>query len=210
MDKNTVISYLRREGITKIDAAFLTHYSQDHGEGYLALIEGGYVGKLFLPSYKDKTLKPALLSAAVAYDVPVRHLRDGDRISMAALDLFALDGRWGEGENGLVYRIDAPGGKILLTGDLDKTGQRYILYRGGDVDCDILSVPYHGDNDGYLGEFLRAASPSVAVISAVQPPDESISKGYEAENVSLFRTDRDGAVRIRIFPNGRRTIKTFR
>lgn len=209
-DENTVISYLNREGISKIDAAFLTHYSKDHGEGYLALMEDGYVGRLFLPSYKDKTLKPALLSTAIEHGVPVRHLRDGDRVSLASLDLFALDGRCGEGDNGLVYRIDVPGGNILLTGDLDRNGQRYILYRGGNVDCDILTVPSHGTDGGYLPEFIEAAQPSVAVISSDQPPDESILQGYEAQNISLFRTDRDGAIRIRIFPDGRRIIKTFR
>ncbi|MBE7025697.1 MAG: DNA internalization-related competence protein ComEC/Rec2 [Ruminococcaceae bacterium] len=209
--KSTVLPYLAREGIRKIDAAFLTHYSTNHG--YLTLMENGYIDTLLLPAYAEKVQKPRLLSAAKASGVSVRHLRDGDTVFAASLSVSVLDATYGDKEtSGLVYRLEVAGSKILLTGKLDKNGQRRIVYRGGDVDCDILQVPSHGAEAGYLPDFMQAVQPTIGVISAHdgRPPDEAVPEAYAAENISIFRTDKQGTVRIRIFPDGRRIIQTLR
>lgn len=212
--ENTVLPYLRQEGIAKIDAAFLTHYHTDHAAGFLSLLENGCIGTLYLPAAADSSLKPALAAKAQALGVRVRYLGDGDTVTLSALTVSAFDTADGNEENnGLVYRLDVPGGRVLFTGDIDKNGERRLVYRGADIDCDILKVPHHGSDTSGLAEFTAAVSPEAAVISCGKNhyghPADSVLDAYAAANVPVFRTDTQGTVRVRIFADGRRKIETL-
>ncbi len=213
--ENTVLPYLRREGISKIDAAFLTHYHTDHGHGYLSLLESGAISTLYLPAHADETLKPALAAKAMEKGVSVRYLGDGDTVTLDTLSVSAFSAADGNAENnGLVYRLDVPGGRVLFTGDIDKNGERRLVYRGADLDSDILKVAHHGSDTSGLPEFTDSVSPDVAVISCGENdyghPAESVLDAFAARNVPVLRTDTQGTVRIRIFSDGQRKIDTLR
>ncbi len=199
--ENTLIPYLGRQGIHKIDAAFLTNYHIDHGGAMLGLLEQGMIGTLYLPYHEDKELKPDLARAAYAAGTHIRYLGDGDVVTMGDCHVESFDTAAGSEENkGMIYRVYTEGVKLLFTGDMDEKGQRRLLYRGGDVDCDILKVPRHGDEDALFGEFTNAASPFLAVIScdgnALGRPHEKVLREYEKRNIPVYRTDERGTVRL--------------
>lgn len=212
--EKTVIPYLGREGIAQIDAAFLTHYHTDHGAGFLSLLENGYIGTLFLPAHEDRELKPELATMAMKAGVRVRYLGDGDTVTLDELNVTAFStGAAGE-NNGLVYRLDIADTRILFTGDIDKNGERRLVYRGADIDSDILKVPHHGADTSGLPEFTDAVSPETAVISCGENfyghPAQSVLELYEKRGIPVHRTDTEGTVRIRFFANGKRKIETLR
>ena len=55
-------------------------------------------------------------------------------------------------------------GSILLTGDM-KLDEEYALLEAGVVPaCDVLKIPFHGDNSATSDSFLQAVSPKAALI----------------------------------------------
>ena len=54
---------------------------------------------------------------------------------------------------------------VLLTGDIYGDAERALLAGGASLDSDLLKVAHHGSGDSTTEAFLRAASPSAAVIS---------------------------------------------
>jgi len=210
----TVLPYLRQEGISKIDAAFLTHYHTDHAAGFLTLMENNCIDRLYLPAVPDKKTAPSLAAYALETQTRVRYLGDGDTVSLSALTVSAFSVANGNEENnGLVYRLDAPGGSVLFSGNIDKNGERRLVYRGADIDCDIEKVPHHGADTSGLPEFWDAVSPGAAVISCIENqhgyPADSVLTALASREIPIYRTDTQGTVRIRIFPDGRRKIETL-
>ncbi len=205
--EKTVIPYIRNRGLLEIEAAFLTHYHTDHGAAYLRLMEEGLVRTLFLPSHADSDLKPALAAMAAKTGTAIRYLGDGDTVQLGALSVSAFDSNIGTDENnGLLYRMESFGVRLLFTGDIDKKGERRLVWRGADLDCDILKVPHHGASTAGSEEFTAATSPSLAVISCGENsyghPSQTILSNYAERNIPVYRTDQNGTVEITILPNG--------
>ena len=65
----------------------------------------------------------------------------------------------------LVLRLVYGEVSVLLTGDIFSVAERALLAGGAALDSDVLKVPHHGSDSSSTREFLRAVSPSAAVIS---------------------------------------------
>lgn len=77
----------------------------------------------------------------------------------------------------VVLRLDCKIGantvKVLLPGDINEKGAKYLLEEAGmagRLDAHIFKAPHHGSHD-YHREFLRAAQPQVSVVSSGESPD---------------------------------------
>lgn len=213
--RNTVEPYLRRQGIGKVDAAFLTHYHIDHGGAYVQLLEDGMIRTLYLPYHADMELKRELEEAARKAETNVRYLGDGDVIRFGKITVASFDSKAGSEENnGLVYRLEAEGTRLLFTGDIDKEGARRLVFRGADIDCDVIKVPHHGASTSVLPEFTEATSPDIAVISCGKNsyghPHQKALTTYTENCGTLLRTDQNGTVRIYLLPGGVRHVQTLR
>ncbi|MBQ7036816.1 MAG: ComEC/Rec2 family competence protein [Clostridia bacterium] len=199
--ENTIIPYLSRQGIRKINGAFLTSYRLEHGGAMVGLMEKGMIETLYLPYHKDDNLKRLIAETAMGTGTKVRFLGDGDVIMAGGIRIESFDSAAGSKENnGMLYRVQTEGVKLLFTGKTDEKGQRRLLYRGADVDCDILKVARYGNAGDFFGEFTDAASPSLAVISCsgntLDLPHENVLAEYEKRNIPLYRTDENGTIKL--------------
>ena len=76
-----------------------------------------------------------------------------------------------------------------------------------DLRCDLLKVPHHGSRSSSSDDFVVRTNPKIAIVTAGRgnpyghPSDETVSR-YEKNGSRLYRTDRDGAVTVRIRENG--------
>lgn len=191
--ERTVLPYLRREGIRKIDAAFVTAYHTENVRGVISLLENGYIETLYLPSAEGGEWKAELARVAGKCGTRVRYLGDGDAVrigdsTVCAMGAFAKS----EENHGLAYRLSVPGGSVLFAGDIEDSGARRLLWRGADLSADVLSVGKHT----VLPEFLAAVSPKLSVVSGGEMP-------------AAHRTD-ESAVRVRISPSGEIRTEPYR
>lgn len=96
---------------------------------------------------------------------------------------------------------------MLLTGDLEADGEERLLASGILQDIDVLKVAHHGSNHSTGAELLQAITPEVAVISCGKDnsyghPGEVLLKRLRDAGCSIARTDRQGAVSVKVKKNG--------
>ena len=66
----------------------------------------------------------------------------------------------------VVVRVVYGNANFLLTGDVFRDGERWLLGSGNVLDSDVLKVAHHGSDTSSSAPFLSAVSPRAAVISA--------------------------------------------
>ncbi len=210
-------SFLKYKGKRCIDILAVSHAHPDHTGGVGCLAEQFRVkeiwdnGRLLLPD-------------SLKY-IPHRSLSRGDMIEGPGYRISVLHpyprfytstGREYEAANNdsLVFRIEGGKGSFLYAGDIETEAEDDILYLGKWLKSSVLKVPHHGGKTSAHELFLRTVSPDVAVISAGR--DNSFGHPHQEtldalKGVRIYRTDLDGAIKIR--PNGSgveiRTYKDF-
>lgn len=198
-----------------IDVVVLTHPHADHYLGLIGVMERYRVRRLLSSgANSDVAEYAAFLRAAEAEGARPEPLRAGDRIALG--DCAMADVLWpvagaadadDPNEASVVLhvrRADAtsPSAAVLLTGDATDDVERALLASGVDVAADVLKVGHHGSRSSSTGEFLDAVAPTAAIISVGRNsyghPAVAAVMRMEKRGVSVFRTDRDGDVVVRI------------
>jgi len=75
-------------------------------------------------------------------------------------------------------------------------------------------VPHHGAKSSLNEDFIRAVSPEIAVVSVgyqnrYRHPSSEHIEGYEKVGARIFRTDKDGAIILKVNERGI-NIKTYK
>jgi competence protein ComEC len=203
-----VAPFLWYRGITRLDVVAVTHPEMDHAGGLASVV------RLFAP-HEIWTARPLdempatrpLLAAAREVGANVRRLHAGDRPQLGKNT--AIEVLWPDAESealetnerSLVLRVSLDQRSFLLTGDLEKEGERLLIESGKELGADVLKVGHHGSRQATSKELLDRVKPSLAVISVGGqnahhlPSSETIERLREA-GVKILRTDSDGAVTI--------------
>ena len=103
----------------------------------------------------------------------------------------------------LVTSIALGGFDVLLSGDLEAEGEELILSKI--QHHSILKVGHHGSITSTSPAWLRAVSPEVAIISCGRRnnfnfPSPQVLSVLQDSGAEVFRTDRQGCVKIQIWP----------
>ncbi len=105
--------------------------------------------------------------------------------------------------NSLCVKVRFGRASMLFTGDIMAEAEAELVrMAGGRLKSDILMSPHHGSASSSAPAFLDAVQPDAVVISAgwrnrFHFPAEQTLNAYRERHIRVFRTDRDGAVRIR-------------
>lgn len=187
------------------------------------------IGMLVLPDVAKESKNDNYLTlVAMAKDkgVPVRLIHTGERVESGALSLFCLhpaEGYANEDTNAYSTVLYLKYGQFsaLFTGDLEGEGEELVtkflcgqegqtdLWHSGEVsketagNISLLKVAHHGSKYSTSEEFLSAASPRIAVISAGRnnsyghPHTETLER-LEKQGCAVFQTPESGAVTVRV------------
>jgi competence protein ComEC len=194
---------LRALGVARLDALVLTHENRDHIGGALSILENFETDAL-LHSLPERH---PLLALAPA---PRRCLRgtawtwDGVRFELLHPQADRPARR--RNDESCVLRVDASGSAMLLTGDIERAAELAIA-SGGAARAEVLLVPHHGSRSSSSPPFLAAVRPRLAVVSAgyrnrFGHPAAQVLERYAAAGVRILRTDKQGAVTVRLGANG--------
>ncbi len=199
-------------GVTALDAVFITHLDKDHIGGLTWLAEsdieiGAWYSSAMYLDVDSPEEHPAVLAAAVRGQEAI-FLKAGDQIPLGSAVLKVLAplvmAEDKDDNNSLVMMLESSEGKILLTGDIEYPAEKLLLASGCDLDCDVLKVANHADDDTTSPAFVQAASPQIAVIStssAEKPetPDKDVVRTLTAQGAEVCVTQEcTGGILVRL------------
>lgn len=176
-----LIPFLKYQGVSTLDAVFITHPDEDHCNGIRELLEKGkdhgiYVRCIVLPDIAIQARDEAyveLEKAALAENIPVQYISSGQVVEADGLSLVCLHPEsrssiQDANEYSMVLKLTYGEFSALLTGDLEGAGEKRLLTlmgESGDSGVTVLKVAHHGSGNSTSKEFLECLSPYYTVIS---------------------------------------------
>ncbi|MEO7795970.1 MAG: ComEC/Rec2 family competence protein, partial [Thermoanaerobaculia bacterium] len=159
---------LAERGITRLDAVIVSHGDSDHC--------GGLIDAASYVPIDEVWAAPELMASACVGELlalsraTFRGLVAGDRARLGGLGFEALgpqrEGSGKDNDRSLVLLLEAEGRRLLLTGDVERSGEIALLTRAPQaLRCDLLKVAHHGSASSSEAAFLEAARPRMSVTS---------------------------------------------
>jgi beta-lactamase superfamily II metal-dependent hydrolase len=204
---NTVITYLREQGVEAIDLLIGTHPHSDHIGDIDEVIAAFDIGEVVLPDVPED-ISPtsrtymAMLEAIDAKGLSITAANPGDRFELGGARLTVLGPveAYDDLNNiSVVTRLDYGGTSFLFAADMERKAEEDLLESRADLDADVLDVGHHGSETSSGEEFLAEVTPDIAVIScgidnSYNHPHREAVERVEAAGAEVYRTDLDGAV----------------
>ncbi len=189
-----VVPFLRASGVDRLDALVVSHEHSDHAGGAPA-VRRAYPPQRLWSSAPHRLGDPARFCArGVAWQW------DGVRFRFLHPD---RDGAWLANDASCVLSIDAPGGRILLPGDIEAAAERALLGREGAIDADVVVAPHHGSASSSTPALVEALAPEWVLYSVGYRnrwgfPDTEVLERWRP--AGLARTDCGGALHLALRP----------
>ena len=205
-----IVPLLRRWGIARLDCLVITHRHADHAGGASIVLErfdtgmvlsgpsgpaSGEGGVIVLP---PETCQVTLGQAIIAGKAGP----DGPEFGMRALwpDQYEIEAGVSENDRSLVLTVEMGAFSCLLMGDAGGRVEQALSGGPERLACYALKVGHHGSSTSTGRLLLDATNPRVAIIS-VGPnsfghPGKSTLSRLSEHDITVLRTDRDGAVVI--------------
>ncbi len=220
--EKVLLPFLKHEGIHHLDGIFLSHGDRDHVSGITELLEsarqeGIRIDQLYLPNWEraEDSFSEVLQAAKQSPGTQIQYLSAGDALTGKNVSFLALHPQSGSmGTDGnedslclwvcLKRRQEAI--TALLTGDVQGAGEKELLeeLRARDIrEVTVLKCAHHGSQNATSPEFLNQMNASITVISCGRKnfyghPHEELLRRLSDDGTTVLRTDRLGAITIRI------------
>lgn len=198
--KAVITPFFRFNGLAGIDMLIIGHGDSDHIGG----------------------------AASVAHEIPIMRTMTSvpDKISWMDAESCSSDRQWRwngvdfrilhpprqnafRGNNGsCVLRISNRAGSILLTGDIEKSAERSLVKRQGELLASrILVAPHHGSRTSSSMEFLGAVRPEyvlfpVGYLNRFGFPKGDVVKRYQSIDAKLYNSAQHGAICFKLGADG--------
>ena len=175
---DTLIPYLKKKRIYKLDAVFITHYDMDH---YYAL-------ESLKANFRVKDIYD--YTNFSNYDNEILQIYNFNNINYEKVE---------ENSRSLVLGFSLGGKNFLLMGDAPSEIEKEIIKKYKKLDCDILKVGHHGSDTSSSLEFLKAVTPEEAIIScgvnnSYGHPSEEVVNRLNDLDIKIRRTDLEGTI----------------
>ncbi|HEX9120796.1 MAG TPA: ComEC/Rec2 family competence protein [Terriglobales bacterium] len=204
--EDVIAPYLWWRGITRLDAAVLTHAHSDHLGGMATIISGFRPRELWIG---PNALTPAytyLLRHASANNVAVIRRSAGDSFAFggANFDVLSPPRDWQvaarvRNNDSLVLKIRYRNSAALLPADVEKKIERALVEIAPQPRAELLKVGHNGSLTSSAPEFLDTVRPRFAFISvgyrnSFHHPRPEVLERLAERHIVTFRTDTLGAV----------------
>ncbi|KTD63594.1 DNA internalization-related competence protein ComEC/Rec2 [Legionella santicrucis] len=191
LGKMVILPYLKTLGIKKIDIIVVSHPDKDHLGGLNSLEKEIKVEYLLVNStrFYHRGLK--------CHDYPPWQW---DGISFRFFPI-KIPFR-GKNNSSCILQIDTHAGRMLLTGDIEKIAEDYLVQTyGAKLKSDVLLVPHHGSKTSSSYRFLLEVAPIYAIASLgfdnrFHFPHAKTLANMKKLSIPFYRTDTCGMVQI--------------
>ncbi len=201
----TIINYLKKKGVTRLNYLVDTHPHEDHIGSMDAVIKNFAIGEVYLPKATTNTQTfRDVLSAVKNKGLQIKTAKAGVTIlendNLSARMLAPVGTSYEDLNNySAVIKVKYGNVAFLLTGDAEGISEKEMLDSGADVKVQVLKVGHHGSNSSTSAAFLKAVGPQYTVISVgagndYHHPHPSTLDKLKKAGVNVLRTDERGTI----------------
>ena len=200
----SIITFLKAQGIRKIDFMILTHGDYDHMGESINLINNFKVENVIFNcgSYNvlEKNLIRELEKKHIKYFSCIKSLTINNN-NFYFLQTKEYDN---ENDNSNVIYTKIYDYKFLLMGDAGIEKEKEILQKYNLSNIDVLKVGHHGSKTSSSKEFINVITPKYSIISVGKNnryghPNREVLNNLA--NTKIYRTDEDGSIMFKIKSN---------
>ena len=194
-----LLPYLRSRGIHQLDTLIISHADNDHIGGYEAL-DAAMPASLVYSSRQDKLPNSKACRAGMKW-----------RISDTEFEFLSPQKETPKGSNNwsCVLMITHAGQRVLITGDIEKQVERFLLETNRHLSADLLLVPHQGSKTSSTSEFIKAVNPSLALVAAgyrnhYGHPHANVMQRYKNADIEVLSTIEHGTIEVNLTQQGMR------
>lgn len=219
------VPYLKRNGVSTIDYAVLSHYNKDHAQGIAAAVRLMDVKNLVLPYRKDGEeleYKEEIERTAREKGVNILYFKEGDRLDIGDAHFVAFaptqrnaeNKAFSENNKSLVLKLTYGETSFLFTGDIELEAESKVANYGDAIRADVLKVAHHGSKNSSTAKFIKTCAPKYAIISEGKdnvygfPARETINTLVN-HDVDIYQTSECGDIRFYVNAEEIKWIDTF-
>jgi len=187
--------FLKQIGITNIEKIIISHNDKDHSGGLDAILKK-YTTKDLITEKNNKCME-----------------ENSWKNYGWNFQILSTDNKFKGNNNSCVIKISKDNKSILLTGDIEKKAEEYLIKKyGSTLQSTILIAPHHGSNTSSSVKFLTVVAPKIAIFSAgfqnnFKHPAKKIINRYKSMGIKIFSTICSGQISINLDDF---TIKEYR
>lgn len=210
--EKTVIPYLRFRGIRQIDYLIMTHGDADHIGGLQTVAEQFPVRVVLRNPHPPRTsTERRLMRTLIEHGTHIAAPSSGTAWTLepgVARQFLhpdpahlSTDGR--TNNDSIVFLLQIQHFRLLMTGDIEQEAEADMMRKWRFPSVDVLKVAHHGSRTSTGESWLAHVRPDFAVISVGRHnrfghPAPEVIRRLQTHRIHVWRTDRDGAVTIRI------------
>lgn len=199
--EQTLIPYLKNQGVHRIDRLIISHLDKDHSGGLQSVLNHFDV-KEVIANEKIAALNNGICQSGMKWQL--------DGVNFQFLTANHLTGNNGS----CVLKVSVQGKSILLTGDIYKTAEHYLLKTYPEILAStILLAPHHGSGSSSSREFIKTVEPEYVIFSSsthegFKHPHNEVVQTYLDEGAKILNTAQHGAITAVFKDNGELSIQT--
>ncbi len=112
--------------------------------------------------------------------------------------------------NSIVCKLHYKKFSMLFTGDIEKIAEEKLIkiYKSSNkLNSTVLKIAHHGSKTSSTNQFIELINPKIALIGVGENnkfghPDNQVIKTLQENKVKIYRTDKDGEIRIIVDKKG--------
>ncbi|WOC32049.1 MULTISPECIES: ComEC/Rec2 family competence protein [Caproicibacterium] len=199
-----LVKLLKGLNISKLDIVIATHPHADHIGGMLQVLRNFEIGQYVMPRVADDDVPTTKLYTNLLKEMKKKKITATQ--AKAGLTLLNESGcsitllapkkaQYTKLNNySAVAMVTIGAKKFLFTGDAEKESEQEMVKSGVSLHADVLKCGHHGSKTSTTTAFLKAVSPTAAVISCGRgndygfPAPQTLSH-LKSAGVKIYRTD---------------------
>lgn len=205
-DSSLVVSYLEKQGVTKLAAVIASHAHEDHVGGLPGVLAVFETEAVYAPT---RTYSSNCFDDFVYYTdqqgLQITIPNPGDVIEFGgatATVLGPVKSYAETNDTSIVLMVEFGDTRFLFTGDMETPAENDMLDywgEGFDWSADVLKVGHHGSDTSTGYRFLNEVMPTYGIISVGEgnsyghPCEVPLSRLNDAD-VTVYRTDKLGTI----------------
>lgn len=204
-----VSEYLWWRGLDAVDYVLPTHADADHIDGLNDVLRNFTVNAALVARSPVNDPEYAKFARTLsATKTHVATIQAGDLIRFDDVQIEVL---WppaaihanepSRNNDSVVLRITFGRRSLLLTGDIEKSGEKALVASGRELRADVVKVPHHGSRSSSTLPFVTATAARFAIVSVGQNsmfghPHAEVVERWQASGAQVFTTGKCGTITV--------------